>query len=310
MKIGVIFVFFLLFTLSGCNISSPAPSVPTVVEKRITTEVVGKLVTNIPPSISSSPSPVSTIAPTDEMLTDVIGEILPLPDQDFANLRNGPGAIYDQIATLKAKQSVFVIGKNADGTWWKVTVHGLTGWVYTDYVFIAGDTSGVPCISVTSECESPISQENYEKAVSVIRTFLQEPGMQLSFQSISSNPNVDMRQVMIFADSLGSHYSVDVQTFQVVEYLPERTVEPSGLAKKELTELRNLASAFAARTSPALQQTIDRLRYTEEIGEQTFAFRWEDDDTQGKSSRTFLQIVLNANGEILHYINTFDVVEN
>lgn len=310
MHIPAGFLLSLLFILTGCTISTSVPQTPMVTETPAATQLVVRLATATPLPASPSPSPDVPPTPFEELVSNVIGTILPLPDQDIANVRNGPGAVYDLIGTLKAQQSVYVIGKNADSTWWKVASDELVGWVYTDYVFIPGDTSAVPCFSETSTCPSPLSQENDEKAVSAIRAFTEQPDLQLSFQQVTSDPNADMLQVMIFADAQGSHYYVDSLKYLVIEYLPQQKTETLNTSNMEIDALRSLAVQFASRTSSTFQQKMALLHYSEEIGEQTVAFRWEDKNFQGQSnSKPYLQIVLNQNGEIIHYINTFDVIQ-
>lgn len=59
-----------------------------------------------------------------------------------ANIRSGPGTVYDQIGALLTGQSADVTGKNADSSWWYISKAGLpggTGW-------ISGSTVTTACL--------------------------------------------------------------------------------------------------------------------------------------------------------------------
>jgi uncharacterized protein YraI len=45
------------------------------------------------------------------------------------NVRRGPGLGNVRVGALQPGQTVQVIGRNADSTWWEVTYDGITGWV-------------------------------------------------------------------------------------------------------------------------------------------------------------------------------------
>lgn len=306
--------FFLLlgcvFLLTACNSFLPTAPIQMATQKPVETEKIISLSTSTSLPVSPTPTLSLSVTSTSEISSNIIGQIIPFPGQEYTYLRSEPSSMSDVIAKIQAKQKVSVIGRHIDPPWWKVTVNGISGWVYTDYVFIAGDISKIPCVPASSECKAPLSKENYEKGISAIQRFMQQPDLRLSFQEIMSDPNADMRQMMIFADAQGAHYYVDALKFQVVEYLTDATSEPSNNGKRELAELRALAVTIASRNSSIFLQKGHMLTASENVGNGNFAFRWDDQRLPGKSTRPFLQIIFNSQGEIINYLNTLDVLEN
>jgi uncharacterized protein YraI len=59
-----------------------------------------------------------------------------------ANIRSGPGTVYDQIGALLQGQSAAVSGRNAEGSWWYISKSGLPGGVG----WIAGSTVTASCL--------------------------------------------------------------------------------------------------------------------------------------------------------------------
>jgi hypothetical protein len=50
------------------------------------------------------------------------------------NVRSGPGTVYSIVNVLAEGATAPVIGKNADGTWWFVSISGINGWVSASVV--------------------------------------------------------------------------------------------------------------------------------------------------------------------------------
>jgi anionic cell wall polymer biosynthesis LytR-Cps2A-Psr (LCP) family protein/uncharacterized protein YraI len=67
-----------------------------------------------------------------------------VPRGDVVNVRSGPGVEYGILMRLRQRQSALIIGKSADGEWWKIQLGRGAGWIATRYVTTVGDTSGVP----------------------------------------------------------------------------------------------------------------------------------------------------------------------
>ncbi len=65
------------------------------------------------------------------------------------NVRDGPGADYDQVGVLIAGQILPVLGRSPDSAWLKVTYIGgpdNTGWVFREFVNLVGDLPTIPTI--------------------------------------------------------------------------------------------------------------------------------------------------------------------
>ena len=71
------------------------------------------------------------------------------------NLRQGPGTNYPIIDVLQSGGSGVVIGRDAAGTWYQVSLAGgRTGWVYGDFVQLSGDASKLPVVAAAA---APVS---------------------------------------------------------------------------------------------------------------------------------------------------------
>jgi uncharacterized protein YraI len=90
------------------------------------------------PSVVPPADSASTASPTFTPVVLVITST-PLPTETLcfpnafapgaANIRSGPGTIYDIIGGLSAGQNAKITGKSADGTWWYIEFSGRQGWV-------------------------------------------------------------------------------------------------------------------------------------------------------------------------------------
>ncbi len=61
------------------------------------------------------------------------------------NLRSGPGTTFDVIDQLQPNQSLPIIGRNAESTWWQVKIEGGWAWVSAE-VTSAQNTESVPLV--------------------------------------------------------------------------------------------------------------------------------------------------------------------
>ncbi|MEZ4658805.1 MAG: SH3 domain-containing protein [Caldilineaceae bacterium] len=89
--------------------------------------------------------PTATVAPS-----PAVAAISPL------NVRNGPGLAYLIVAAMQAGETADVIGKNAAGDWWQVSLsNGQTGWVFGQLVTTQGDMNSVALITDIPEPPTP-----------------------------------------------------------------------------------------------------------------------------------------------------------
>ncbi len=70
--------------------------------------------------------------------------ILVTSDLGYVNVRSGPSVNYDQVGMIASGTRVAVTGRSADGTWWRVSFQGGTGWVFSQLARFDGDSSQVP----------------------------------------------------------------------------------------------------------------------------------------------------------------------
>ncbi len=89
-----------------------------------------------PASTASPIPPGATAAPSNTPCAATVTANL------NANVRSGPGTVYDAEGALLTGQSAPVAGKNADGTWWYISFPSAPG----GYGWIAGSTVTAACV--------------------------------------------------------------------------------------------------------------------------------------------------------------------
>ncbi len=62
------------------------------------------------------------------------------------NVRSQPDIASKVLTTMSAGQRADVLGKNLAGDWWQVTVNGISGWVFAEYVDFTGDSAAPPVV--------------------------------------------------------------------------------------------------------------------------------------------------------------------
>jgi hypothetical protein len=127
--------------------ASGAPAVQTVVVIIVTaTPVPSPTPTPGPPT--ATPPPTETPGPPTATPT-VTGTPLPpvvvTAKTDQTNVRQGPGPGYSLVAKLDKGTEITAVGRNADGTWWKVCcVNGADVWIADQVVDVKGPVWAVP----------------------------------------------------------------------------------------------------------------------------------------------------------------------
>ena len=121
---------------------------PVLVPTEIPASTAAPLPTAVPPPPAQTTSTASTDAGTPAATAAVasLGGASVVPLGDFANVRNGPGLVYDVVGQLKASQSVTVKGKSDDGAWWQVNFPGAAeglAWVNGQVVTFTGDATKI-----------------------------------------------------------------------------------------------------------------------------------------------------------------------
>ncbi len=160
----------------------------------------------------------------------------------------------------------------------------------------------------TEQAGTQVSQD-YAEAMANIRTLTDQPDLQLSFQEVTVDPNANLRKAIIFIDSQGTQYWVDFLTNNVLEYTLVSPPEVDRTQLKDQQELSIIAENFALQNSVMYAMLRDGLRYEEGSKGDIYFFRWENRNVAWQTMPPLLQIGVNANGEIVSYINTLDISE-
>ena len=88
------------------------------------------------PAPTATPSATPTATPTSHPIAIVTISM---------NIRSGPDTSYDIVGTAKAGQQFAIIGKNAAGDWWQISIKGKPAWIYAPMVESEG-TAGVTVV--------------------------------------------------------------------------------------------------------------------------------------------------------------------
>jgi Bacterial SH3 domain len=92
------------------------------------------------PSTGATPLPTSTIP-------------LASPNGQALNCRSGPGVDWSVVIVLNPGQTVEIVGKSPDGSWWYVKNPSLPGnfcWIAASFTTTAGDLGGIQIVAVPS----------------------------------------------------------------------------------------------------------------------------------------------------------------
>lgn len=71
------------------------------------------------------------------------------------NIRSGDGIAYSIVGRVRSGSFLAVLGRNADRSWWYVQVGDIVGWVSNEHVFIRGNLSFAPEVTVQGEPNRP-----------------------------------------------------------------------------------------------------------------------------------------------------------
>jgi uncharacterized protein YraI len=79
-------------------------------------------------------------------------------DNEFVNVRTGPGLTFSILGQVRQTQTANVKGKSEDGKWWQIEFaggEGGLGWIFSDLVQFTGNASAVPVIKVAVPTAAP-----------------------------------------------------------------------------------------------------------------------------------------------------------
>jgi uncharacterized protein YgiM (DUF1202 family) len=97
-----------------------------------TSPPVGATPTPVPPT-----APPATATPESAMLTANVN----------ANVRSGPGTNYPVVGGLLEGESALVTGRNADGSWWQISLPSQSGWIANSIVTTNAQAASAPVVS-------------------------------------------------------------------------------------------------------------------------------------------------------------------
>ncbi|MBC7811229.1 MAG: SH3 domain-containing protein [Burkholderiales bacterium] len=99
------------------------------------------------------------------------------------NVRSGPDAAFPVLTTLGSDQTVPVIGRSADGLWYRVRIATLTGWVSNEVVILGGaECDDAPL--ATAEAPTPTSTGGPAVTTAAATTRPNQPTSQVPQQPI------------------------------------------------------------------------------------------------------------------------------
>jgi uncharacterized protein YraI len=136
-------------SLSGCQIVEVSPT-PTLESQVLVPVTPTALVVTPTPLMTMTPLPPldATATPLAEVETPAAEPVGDLPVaiavQSDVNLRLGPGEVYDIIAILPVGQSLEIVGRSPDATWWLVSTSSGYLWASAGAVRAVNVERGVP----------------------------------------------------------------------------------------------------------------------------------------------------------------------
>ena len=172
-----------VMVLTACATPTPAPE-PTPDVAQVQTQAVQTSVSQL---TASAPTPAATIPPAPGptvtvpignmvVPTPVSGEPAAIANYNTA-IMSGPGTNYVVYSAFNGGQTAIVVGKNAEGTWWAVSVPaapGGSGWVSADWVSTIGTESvpvlATPPVPPTTEMVPP--EPGDPMVVALVNTYL------------------------------------------------------------------------------------------------------------------------------------------
>lgn len=105
-----------------------------------------------PPS-SNTLSVAEAVTPTPTITPDMTPRVT--ANASAVNLRLGPGINYDPVGILLAGQSLEIVGRNADASWWQVTTADGLRWIAASVTVATNIHSGIPVIQTPPTPTSP-----------------------------------------------------------------------------------------------------------------------------------------------------------
>lgn len=178
MRPRLIFIFVLLFSLSlACGSSSR--STELTVDERVIVEMPTVTNTPLPPDtptplsidtpVSQPPdTPTPLPAPTDTPVPEQINPVeevkaVVASGENDVNLRGGPSLDFPVVGILPAGQTLEIIGRTDDSSWWQVSTPNGVAWIATSITTASNTDANLPIVDAPpNQATEPStgSQEN------------------------------------------------------------------------------------------------------------------------------------------------------
>jgi hypothetical protein len=123
---------------------TPAPPTPT------STFTPEPTATPIP---TSTPTPIPTLPPTETPTP--VGPPIVIASEGPTNIRLGPGTNFLADGLMDTGQSLEIVGRNAEGTWWQVSTASGLRWLAAEVTTTQNVTDEIPVVDFQAEIIEP-----------------------------------------------------------------------------------------------------------------------------------------------------------
>lgn len=100
--------------------------------------------TATPIPITDTPEQMPAPEPTD--IPEEKQVPLVTANENNVNMRSGPGVEYDIVGTLEVGQSLEIVGRNTDSSWWQVSTSDRLSWVAAGVVTVNNADDSIPLV--------------------------------------------------------------------------------------------------------------------------------------------------------------------
>jgi SH3-like domain-containing protein len=176
--------------------------------------------------VEATPTPTATlITPTAEEATSIpdAGTVpLVSAGDNTINLRSGPGTEYDVVGSLSRGDSLEIIGRNADSSWWQVSTPNGPAWIAAFVTEASNIDESIPVIEVPTLAITDSSNSSGSDTESIDTTPTKaiattaacpNPGVQIT----SPEPGYQFFSRLVFIEGSAnipdfSHYKIEYST--------------------------------------------------------------------------------------------------
>lgn len=178
---------------------------------------------------------------------------LAIASRSAANLRSGPGMNYPRIGRLPLGESMEIVGRNSDSSWWLVaTPNGSVAWVANTAVTATYADAGVPVVSIPALLVQPAGQEIPAGPSPAFPTILPSTGQptpapppvagtptaaaQVSRRFVQDTPGYKQVVRRLLLPTVSESFSPDGRQIAITERIKLYTITTAGQSKRVLLE--------------------------------------------------------------------------